>query len=218
MWPSDSIGRGSWNAGEGDQHSPVTGLVHIRARSWAALEIYPVPARTGDQYETSHGPKRSSRDLRFLRARPPARCRGRPVRHRCGGSRPGGGQLALGVTTGLAPSPHLVVVVPDFRMLGEFVDGRTRCSTAALRTHRESADHRARPGAVRLVGRVLGHPHLHLLAGGVQQRLGGPARGRALWLAEPDRGRLHAVADAHRPPGGLGGGLCSDRAASRSTI
>ena len=142
MWPSDSIGRGSWNAGEGDQHSPVTGLVHIGARSWAALEICPVPARTGDQYETSHGPKRSSRDLRFLRPGHQRVVEDAPFDTGVEDPDQAVGQLALGVTTGLAPSPQLVVVVPDFRMLGEFVDGRIPCSTAALRTHRESADHR----------------------------------------------------------------------------
>ena len=65
----------------------------------------------------------------------------------------------------------------------------------------------ARADAVQLLGGVLRHPHLHLLAGQLQQRLGGPADRRALQLARPDRGRLHAAAEAHGPPGGLGGGL-----------
>jgi hypothetical protein len=103
MWPSDSIGRGSWNAGEGDQHSPVTGLVHIGARSWAALRF--TLSRPGrDQYETSHGPKRSSRDLRFLR--PGHQRVVEDARFDTGVEDPDQavGRLALGVTTGVAPS------------------------------------------------------------------------------------------------------------------
>jgi hypothetical protein len=52
MCASDSTGRGSWNAGEGDQHSPVTGLVHIGARSWAALRL--TLSRPGPGTSTKH--------------------------------------------------------------------------------------------------------------------------------------------------------------------